>query len=42
MTMNGTFADEYWKAAIKKIVTLEGMGAWKIIDQTDDLNVIDH
>ncbi len=38
--MNGPFADEYWKAAEKEIITLEGMGAWDIVQHEDDMNVI--
>ena len=39
--MNGPFADEYWKAAVAKIKTLEGMDAWKVVDKTANTNVID-
>ena len=39
--MNGPFADEYWKAAVKEIETLEGMDAWDVVDKTPDMNVID-
>lgn len=39
--MNGPFADEYWKAAVVEIETLEGMGAWEVTDRTEDMNVID-
>ena len=38
--MNGPFADEYWKAAEKEIITLEGMGAWDVVEHEDDMNVI--
>ncbi len=38
--MNGPFADEYWKAAEKVIITLEGMGAWDVVEHEDDMNVI--
>ncbi len=34
--MRGPFADEYWKAAIKEINTLEGMGAWDVVDRPKD------
>ncbi len=34
--MNGPFADEYWKAAEKEIITLEGIGAWDVIDHEDE------
>ena len=30
--MNGPFADDFWKAAVTEIETLEGMGAWDIVD----------
>ena len=39
--MKGPFAEEFWKAAVVELETLEGMGAWEIVDQTDDMNVID-
>ena len=39
--MNGPFADEFWKAAITELETLEGMDAWEIVDQTEDTNIID-
>ena len=39
--MNGPFADEFWKAAVTELETLEGMDAWEIVDQTDEMNVID-
>ena len=39
--MSGPFADEYWKAAVTEIETLEAMGAWEVVDRTDDMNVID-
>ena len=39
--MKGLFAEEFWKAAVVELETLEGMGAWEIVDQTDDMNVID-
>ncbi len=38
--MNGPFAGEYWKAAEKEIITLEGMGAWDVVEHEDDMNVI--
>ena len=38
--MKGPFADEYWKAAKKEIRTLEGMGAWDVVERKDDMNVI--
>ncbi len=38
--MNGPFADEYWKVAEKAIITLEGMGAWDVVECEDDMNSI--
>ncbi len=38
--MNGSFAVEYWKSAVKEIDTLEGMGAWDIVEFNDDMNAI--
>ncbi len=38
--MNGPFADEYWKAAEKEIITLEGMGAWDVVECENDMNVM--
>ena len=29
--MNGPFADEYWKAALSEIETLESMRAWDVV-----------
>ena len=39
--MSGPFKEEYWKAAIKEIETLESMDVWEVVDQTEDMNVID-
>jgi hypothetical protein len=39
--MSGPFKEEYWKAAIKEIETLESMDVWEVVDRTDDMNVID-
>eukprot|EP00956_Cyclotella_meneghiniana_P015936 scaffold24808_cov102-Cyclotella_meneghiniana.AAC.1 len=39
--MSGPFKEEYWKAAIKEIETLESMDVWEVVDRTDDTNVID-
>ncbi len=39
--MNGPFADEYWKAAVIEIKTLEGRGARDVVDRTEDMNIID-
>ena len=38
--MNGPFANEYWKADYKDIETLEGIGAWEVVDRTKDMNVV--
>ena len=39
--MNGPFSEEYWKASVKELETLEDMDAWEVVDQTSDMNVID-
>jgi hypothetical protein len=39
--MNGPFKEEFWKAALKEIETLESMDAWEIVDQEEGMNVID-
>jgi hypothetical protein len=40
--MNGPFKEEYWKAALKEIETLESMDAWEVVDRDDStMNVID-
>ena len=39
--MRGPFADEFWKAAIAEIETLEKMGAWEVVDRPEKANVID-
>ncbi len=39
--MNGPFADKYWKYVVTEVQTLEGMGAWGVIDRTNDMNIID-
>ena len=38
--MDGQFDDEYWEAAVTEIETLKSMGAWKVVDCEDDMNVI--
>ncbi len=38
--MSGPFKEEYWKAAVKEIETLEEMGAWEVVDREEDMNVI--
>jgi hypothetical protein len=30
--MNGPFKEEYWRAAVKEIETLESMDAWDVIN----------
>ncbi len=35
--MNGSFADEYWKAAEKEVITLEGTGAWDVVECEDNV-----
>ena len=39
--MKSPCADEYWKAAVKEIKTLERMGVWDVVDQSEGANVID-
>ena len=39
--MNGPFKEEYWKAAVKEIGTLEGMEAWEVVDHVKWINMID-
>ena len=39
--MSGPFADDYWRAAVTEIGTLESMRAWDIVDRKDDMNIID-
>jgi hypothetical protein len=39
--MNGPFKEEYWKAAVKEIETLESMDAWEVVDREEAPNVID-
>ena len=39
--MNGPFKEEFWKAALKEIETLESMDAWEVVDRDDSMNVID-
>ena len=34
--MKGAFADEYWKAAVTEIESLEGLAAWDIIKIAQD------
>ena len=37
-TMHGPLADEYWKAAITKVETLEATNAWEVVDCTEYMN----
>ena len=39
-TLHGSFADEYWRATITEVETLEAMNAWKVFDHTEDMNVL--
>ena len=39
--MNCPFSEEYWKASVKELKTLEGMDAWEVVDHTSGMNVID-
>jgi len=38
--MQGCFAYEYWKAAVRKFKTLEKVGTLEVVDRTDGMNVI--
>ena len=38
--MNGPFKEEYWKAAMKELETLEGMDAREVVDRRKAKNVI--
>jgi len=39
--VDSKFAEEFWKAAVTEIETLEAMGAWEIVDKTDEMNFLD-
>ena len=39
--MNSPFADEYWKAAVKEIETLEKISVWEVVNCPEGANVID-
>ena len=39
--MKSSFADKYWKVAVKEIETLERMGVWDLVNQPEEANVID-
>ncbi len=39
--MNGPFANEFWKAAVKEYRTLEGMDAWESVDQPLHAKILD-
>jgi hypothetical protein len=39
--MKSPFADEYWKAAVKEIKTLEKMDCWDVVDCPEGLHTID-
>ncbi len=39
--MNGSFADEFWKAAVKEYHKLEGMDAWEIVDRPACAKILD-
>ena len=38
--ISGSFSEEYWKAVVKELETLEEMDDWEVINQIDDMNVI--
>jgi hypothetical protein len=39
--MKSPFADEYWKAAVKEIETLEKMDCWDVVDRPEGAHTID-
>ena len=39
--MKSPFADEYWKAAVKEIETLEKMGCWDVVNHPEGVHTID-
>lgn len=39
--MKSHFANEYWKATVKEIETLEKMGVWDVVDRPEGANVVD-
>ncbi len=39
--MNRSFADEFWKAAMKEYRKLEGMDTWEIVDQPSRAKILD-
>jgi len=39
--MKSNVADEYWKAAVKEIETLEKIGVWDVVDCPEGANVVD-
>ena len=39
--MKSPFADEYWKAAVKEIETLEKMGVWDVVNRPEGADIID-
>jgi len=38
--MNSKFANDWWKAAVREIQTLEEMDAWEVVDRPPDANVV--
>ena len=38
--MNSEFANDWWKAAVKEIQTLEEMDAWEVVDRPPDANIV--
>ena len=39
--MNGPFANECWKLAVKEIATPEAMGTRKVAGHSDGMNIIE-
>jgi hypothetical protein len=39
--MENPSANEYWKAVVKEIETLEKMGIWDVVDHPEGANIVD-
>jgi hypothetical protein len=39
--MNGSYANEFWKAAMKEYCTLDGMDAWETVDPPPHAKILD-
>ena len=36
--MNSPFSDKFWQATCTQLETLDGMGAWDVVNSEDDMN----